>query len=712
MTKKLTKQEAKIRVKKLSREISKHQKRYHMLDQPVISDEAYDSLVRELENLEKEFPELRSKTSPTFRVGGEPLKSFRKVKHIVRQWSFDDVFDFSELKAWDQKLKRLLQKQLQTTNYKLQTAIDYVCELKIDGLKVVLSYENGVLQKGATRGDGETGEEVTENLRTIWSIPLRINESADVIAVGEVWLSEKELKRINDEREVLGEALFANPRNAAAGSIRQLDSKITANRKLDSFMYGIDQLSRQLPKTQIQELELLKKLGFKVNEHCRLCKTVEEIEAYYQEWEKKRHSLPYGLDGIVVKVNERSLREVLGYTGKAPRFGIAYKFPAEQVTTIVEDIRTQIGRTGVLTPVAHLRPVRVAGSVVSRATLHNFDEIARLDVRVGDTVIIQKAGDIIPEIVSVLKNLRPEKTKKVKEPKVCPICGGEVRRQLIGNTNKTQTKNYKLKTTNYKLKTKESAALYCLNPKCFAVLREKLIHSVSKQGLDIGGLGERIVEQLINEGLIKDISDIFALESGDLKPLDHFAEISADKLVKAIANAKRVPFHKFLFALGIRYVGEETAGLIANTAISQFQIRNLEDVIKWFPKITKEDWLAIKGIGEKSAQSLVEWFGDVQNQDLLRKLAEEGVEIILPEKKTPSEQPFSGMTFVLTGELESFTRDEAKAMIKEKGGSVSSSVSKKTDYVVAGANPGSKFDNAKKLGVKILDESEFKKMLQ
>jgi DNA ligase (NAD+) len=337
--------------------------------------------------------------------------------------------------------------------------------------------------------------------------------------------------------------------------------------------------------------------------------------------------------------------------------------------------------------------------------LHNFDEIARLDVRVGDTVIIQKAGDIIPEIVSVLKNLRPEKTKKVKEPKVCPICGGEVRRQLIGNTNKPQTKNHKLKT-------KESAALYCLNPKCFAVLREKLIHSVSKQGLDIGGLGEKIVEQLINEGLVKDISDIFALESGDLKPLDRFAEISADKLAKAIANAKRVPFHKFLFALGIRYVGEETAGLIANTAISQFQIRNLEDVIKWLPKITKEDWLAIKGIGEKSAQSLVEWFGDGQNQNLLRKLAEEGVKIILPEKKTLSEQPFSGMTFVLTGELESFTRDEAKAMIKEKGGSVSSSVSKKTDYVVAGANPGSKFDNAKKLGVKILDEGEFKKMLQ
>jgi DNA ligase (NAD+) len=704
--KKLTKQEAKIRVDKLSREINEHRKRYHTLDQPTISDEAYDSLVRELENWEREFPELRSETSPTLRVGGEPLKSFRKVKHIIRQWSFDDVFDFSELQEWDAKITRLLKKSgIPNSKFQIPNQIEYVCELKIDGLKVVLSYENGILKQGATRGDGEIGEEVTENLRTIWSIPLQLNDSVDAIVVGEAWLSEKELKRINITRAARGEALFANPRNAAAGSIRQLDSKITASRKLDSFMYGIDRIELRMPKTQIEELETLKKLGFKVNEHYRLCKTAEEIEAYYKEWEKKRHSLPYGLDGIVVKVNERSLREVLGYTGKAPRFGIAYKFPAEQVTTVVEDIRTQIGRTGVLTPVAHLRPVRVAGSVVSRATLHNFDEIERLDVRVGDTVIIQKAGDIIPEIVSVLKNLRPEKTKKVKEPRTCPICDGPVGRQLIGDTKKLRTKNYKLKT-------KESAALYCLNPKCFAVLREKLIHSVSKQGLDIGGLGEKIVEQLINEGLVKDISDIFALKSGDLKPLDRFAEISADKLAKAIANIKRVPFHKFLFALGIRYVGEETTGLIADTAINKFQIRNLDVVIKRFPKITKEDWLAIKGIGEKSAQSLVEWFSDGQNQDLLRKLVEAGVKIILPEKKTLSEQPLSGMTFVLTGELESFTRDEAKAMIKEKGGSVSSSVSGKTDYVVAGANPGSKFDNAQKLGVKILDEEEFKKMLK
>jgi DNA ligase (NAD+) len=699
----MTKQEAKKRIEKLAREINEHQRLYHTLDQPTISDEAYDSLTRELDGLERDFPELSSPTSPTLRVGGEPLKSFRKVKHSIRQWSFDDVFDLSELLEWDKKVKRFLEKEIGNL------PIEYVCELKIDGLKVVLTYKNGVLQKGATRGDGETGEEVTENLRTILSIPLQLSEPVNAVVVGEAWLAEKELKRINAERVVQGETLFANPRNAAAGSIRQLNSRVTASRRLDSFMYGIDRIESQIPKTQIQELELLKKLGFKVNEHCRLCKTVKEIEAYYKEWEKKRHSLPYGLDGIVVKVNERNSREVLGYTGKAPRFGIAYKFPAEQVTTVVENIQTQIGRTGVLTPVAHLRPVRVAGSVVSRATLHNFDEIERLDVRIGDTVIIQKAGDIIPEIVSVLKNLRPEKTKKVKEPIECPVCGGEVERVATGT------------------KKEKSAALYCLNPKCFAQELGKMIHSVSKKGLDISGLGEKIVEQLMSDGLVKDITDIFALEAGDLKPLDRFAEISAEKLAKTIANAKRVPFHKFLFALGIRYVGEETAGLIADTAISQFQnpnfkfqnksqmknfkIKTLNDTILYFPKITKEDWLTIKGIGEKSAESLVYWFGSQKNQTLLQTLAQEGVKIILPEKKTFSAQPLRGLIFVLTGELTDFTRDEAKAMIKQKGGAVSSSVSSQTDYVVAGANPGSKYDKAQKLGVKILDEKEFKKIL-
>jgi len=715
--------------------------------------------------------------------------SFRKVKHALRQWSFDDVFDFEELKAWDRKTKRFLEKEI--GNWKLpardvsrtrpgeigNSAIEYVCELKIDGLKIVLSYEKGILKQGATRGDGETGEEVTENLRTIRSIPLRLSEPADVIVVGEAWLSQKEFARINAERKREGEALFANPRNAAAGSIRQLDPRVVASRKLDSFIYDIDKIESGIPArpaggrnpsiakalageqksgipgTQIEELDLLKKLGFQVNPEYRLCRTVEAIQAYYEEWNKKRHSLPYALDGIVIKVNERKLQDWLGYTGKAPRFGVAYKFPAQQATTVVEDVQVQIGRTGALTPVAHLRPVRVAGSLVSRATLHNFDEIARLGVRAGDTVIIQKAGDIIPEIVSVMTNLRSGKEKKIIPPKKCPICGSPVERMAVGNKLPASTRlqpaspsasdrlsrdgslggrgekatrlsarqasysSRSLASDGDKLQARESAALYCLNPRCFAVLREQIIHAVSKKGFNIVGMGEKIVESLMNEGLVKDMADIFGLAPGDLAPLERFAEKSADKLALAIAAAKCVPLSKFFFALGIRYVGEETADLIMQSVMKgimnhESRIRGLKDIERVFPKITKDDWLTIDGIGEKSAESLVEWFGDKKHQELLRMLAAEGVEIILPEKKSVSEQPFRGMTFVLTGELSSFTRDAAKAMIKEKGGAVSSAVSQKTDYVVAGENPGSKLSAAQTLGVKVLSENEFINLLK
>ncbi len=712
---KFTKNEAKKRIDKLTREIESHRRAYHTFDQPMIFDEAYDSLIRELEDLERAFPELQSETSPTLRVGGEPLKSFRKVKHAVRQWSFDDVFDLAELQAWDQKLKRLLKKQfeqdkLKAKSYKLEAPLQYVCELKIDGLKIILSYENGVLKQGATRGDGEVGEEVTDNLRTIRSIPLRLNEPVDAIVVGEAWLSEQELARINAERTAAGEAVFANPRNAAAGSIRQLDSKVAAKRKLDSFIYDIDTIGFRVqgsglstfPETQIEELELLKKLGFKVNPEYRLCRSIEEIEAYYQEWNNRRHDLPYMLDGIVIKVNEKTVQDALGFTGKSPRFGVAYKFPAQQATTVVEDVQVQIGRTGALTPVAHLRPVRVAGSLVSRATLHNFDEIRRLDVRIGDTVIIRKAGDIIPEIVSVMTNLRSGKERKIHIPKKCPICGSYVSQRITMN-NKQQEK---------------SVAIYCANPRCFAVEREKIIHAVSKKGLNIVGMGEKIVETLIDQGLVKDIADIFALTAGDLEPLDRFAEKSADKLEQAIADAKRVPFRKFLFALGIRHVGEETADLIAEAASQKIwgakhkAIRNLSDVLKVFPEVTLEEWAEIQGIGEKSAESLAEWFGDRKNQQLLEALDGSGVRILVPESRDISAQPLRGKAFMLTGELVSFTRDDAKAMIKGKGGVVSSSVSKKTDYVVAGANPGSKYDKAKALGVKILDEEELKKMLR
>ena len=713
MEEKVRKEQTKKRIENLSREIDIHRLAYHVIDQPIISDEAYDSLFSELAELERLYPEYADPASPTQRVGGEPLKVFQKVKHVTRQWSFDDVFDFAELQAWDKKVKRLLQKEIEENGLKANEAkkqkagLEYVCELKIDGLKMVLTYEHGVLVRGATRGDGTIGEEVTENLRTIRSVPLKLyQDTVSGIFIGEVWLPGKELVRINKERVKNDEPPFANPRNAAAGSIRQLDSKVTASRRLDAFVYDIDQLAvnsqqitnnnrqtgenNEFPKTQIEELELLRELGFQVNEHFRLCHDIEEIEAYYQEWSAKRHDLPYGLDGIVIKVNEKSLQDALGYTGKAPRFGVAYKFPAEQATTVVEDVSVQIGRTGVLTPVAHLRPVRIAGSVVSRATLHNYDEIKRLDVRIGDTVILQKAGDIIPEIVSVMLNLRTGKEKKVTEPKACPICGSVVERRKMQ-------------------KDELSAALYCSNDSCFAIEKEYLIHAVSKKGLDIPGLGEKIVEQLMNEGLVKDVADIYALTAGDLAPLERFAEKKAGKLTEAIMGAKQVPGAKFLFALGIHHVGEETADLIVRRMIGR--IKNLKEAMEYFPTVTKEEWASISGIGDVVAESLVEWFGDKEHQELLERLEGAGVKIIMPVVHDTLALPWQGKVFVLTGELFSFTRDEAKAMIKEKGGSVSSSVSRKTDYVIAGIRPGSKYDDAKALGVKIVDEEGFKKLL-
>jgi len=703
MTVKTSKEQAKHRIESLSREIEIHRLAYHVSDQPVISDEAYDSLMQELLQLEQRYPEYVMGTSPTQRVGGEPLKVFRKVQHEVKQWSFDDIFDFSGLQAWDKKVKRLLQKEIEESRLKanetkkLKARLEYVCELKIDGLKMVLSYEEGVLVRGATRGDGAVGEEVTSNIRTIQSVPLKLTEPVSGVFVGEVWLPGKELKRINEERARAQEPLFANPRNAAAGAIRQLDPKVTASRRLNSFVYDADVVvldgEDHLPESQMEELILMKQLGFQVNEHYRLCRSVAEVEAYYEEWNRRRHELPYGLDGIVIKVNAKILQNTLGYTGKAPRFGIAYKFPAEQATTVVEDVQVQIGRTGALTPVAHLRPVRIAGSTVSRATLHNFDEIKRLDVRIGDTVILQKAGDIIPEIVSVIETLRTGEEKKVREPRDCPICGSAVERRKMQNEEL-------------------SAALYCINPTCFAVEKEYLVHAVSKKGLDISGLGEKIIEQLMNEGLVKDMADIFALTAGDLAPLERFAEKKAEKIVDSIISAKKVPLAKFLFALGIHHVGEETADLIANRIKNhEFGIKNLKDIASSIPKITQEEWMTIDGVGVMVAESLVSWFSNAENSELLKKLDQESVSIIFPEVRS-AVLPWQGKTFVLTGELSSFTRDEAKAMIKEKGGAVSSSVSRKTDYVVAGENPGSKLVRARELGVRVLSEQDFRGLIK
>lgn len=687
----MSKQEAKIRMEKLAREINRLRYEYHVLDKPEATDTVYDSLMAELRALEEQFPELKKSDSPTQRIGGKPLAKFVKVKHQVRQWSFDDVFSFAELQKWEEKTARFLGKLGNSEK------VEYVCEVKIDGLKMILTYEKGIFTRGATRGDGVIGEDVTENLKTIYNLPLKLEKNISCVAVGECWLAKSELNRINAAREKKGEALFANSRNAAAGSIRQLNPKIAASRKLDSFIYDLDLLEGvDFPQTQMEELKLLEELGFNVNQETKLCQNLAEVERFYEQWKGKKDKQDYGIDGVVIKINSRELQDALGYTGKSPRWGVAYKFPAEKVTTVVEDIKVQVGRTGALTPVAHLRPVLVAGSTVSRATLHNEDEIRRLDIRVGDTVVIHKAGDVIPEVVEVLKNLRTGSEKIFHMPKTCPICGGPVKREIIGIK-----------------KGEESAAHYCLNKNCYAIERENIIHFVSKKGFNIDGMGEKIVEQLMNEGLIANVAEIFELTKGDLEPLERFAEKSADNLIKAVEQSKKVAFEKFIFALGIRHVGEETGVLVTGNLqlVTSKKVKDLKDIIDIFPKISVDEWLKIKGIGQKSAESIVSWFKNSGNIRMLEKMDRLGVKIIVPQLRVTSYK-LRGLTFVLTGELAGFTRDEAKDIIRKEGGDVSSSVSQKTDYVVAGENPGSKYDKAKELGVKIIDEGEFKKLIK
>lgn len=695
--------ETKNRIEKLRREIDRMRYEYHVLDNPEISDEIYDSLMRELRELENSYPEFQSSDSPSQRIGGKPLDKFQKVRHAHRQWSLGDAFSFEEIRDWEERNLKILNKSGNSTK------VDYCVEVKIDGLKIILTYEKGKLIQAATRGDGVIGENVSEQVKTIQSVPLKLNKEVDIIVVGECWMKKGDLERINKEREKKGEALFANSRNAAAGSIRQLNPKITAERKLDSFIYDIEYIEGEFPTNQIKELELLKELGFKVNREYKYCKNMNEIQKLFELWEDKRNKQEYGIDGLVIKINSRELQEKLGHTGKSPRFAVAYKFIPERVTTVIEDIKVQVGRTGALTPVAHLRPVKVAGSTVSRATLHNEDEVRRLDARIGDTIIIHKAGDVIPEVVEVLKNLRTGKEKIFNMPKKCPICGGGVMREAIGDLRK-RNKESQLSALNAQL----SASHYCLNKKCFAIEKENLIHFVSKKGFNIDGMGEKIVEQLMNEGIISNMADIFELVEGDLKPLERFAEKSAKNLVEAIQESKKIEFPKFIYALGIRHVGEETAVLIDRNLkiVFQKEVKDLDNIINTFPKVSTEDWLNVKGIGEKSARSLVEWFNNEENIELLKRMKKFNVEVVILNKPRTAKQELDGKTFVLTGELENFTRDEAKDMIRKRGGDISSSVSKKTDYVLAGENPGSKYNKAKALGVKIINEEEFVKLVR
>lgn len=658
-----------LRYRKLIELVNTHRHLYYVLDAPEISDSAYDELEQELLRIEREHPELVADDSPTQRVGGEAQKAFTKVPHAVPQWSFNDAFSQEDIFEFDTRVRKMLS---------IEEKIEYICELKIDGLKVVLTYEAGKLVTAATRGDGETGEDVTHNVRTIRSVPLSLTRPVDIVVEGEVWMSEKSLQDLNKKRAQSGEPLFANPRNAAAGSIRQLDPSVAASRNLDVFIYDVARTSEEAPRTQSEELEYLKELGFKVNPHFKVVEGPEGVMDFWHEWKDKNKSQGYWIDGVVVKVNDRLSQEKLGYTAKAPRFAVAFKFPAEQVTTVVEDIALQVGRTGVLTPVAHLRPVLVAGSTVSRATLHNEDEIRRLDVRVGDTVVLQKAGDVIPDIVKVLTELRTGKEKVYKWPTHVSECGGDGRIERVPG----------------------QAAWRCVYKNSFAQLRRKFRHFASKGALNIEGLGPSTVDALLEQGLVQSYDDFFTLTEGDLLTLEGFAEVSAKKLIDNIkARAKSVQLSRLLTGLSIPQVGEETALLLSRT------YGTLDSLMR----ATETSLSEIDGIGPIVAKSVVDWFADPDNKKLLTRLVSHLH--IVKDSVQRKDTALSGKTFVLTGTLSSMSRDEAKEALRARGALVSSSVSKKTFAVVAGEDPGSKLDDAQKLDVRVLSEKEFLALL-
>ncbi len=663
----------KERVLQLRKTIERYRYAYHVEDREEISAAALDSLKHELAVLEEQYPALITPDSPTQRVAGKPLPEFQKVRHEVPQWSFNDAFSEQDIRDFDARIKKILK-----THFRKDIIPTYACELKIDGLKVVFTYKKGLLETAATRGDGVVGEDVTANVRTIESVPLRLREPIDCVVEGEVWLGKKELARINAERKKKKESVFANPRNAAAGSIRQLNPAIAASRKLDSFIYDMSRASIRAPKTQIEELTVLQKLGFKINKNFVRCARVEDIYAYWETWKKKALREDYLIDGIVIKVNEKEYQDVLGYTGKAPRYAIAFKFPAEQVTTVVEDIVFQVGRTGVVTPVARLRPVSVAGSVVSRATLHNEDEIKRLGVRIGDTVILQKAGDVIPDIVQVLTDMRTGKEKSFVFPKRVFECGGDGAIERISG----------------------QAAWRCKNRHSFVQLQRKFHHFASKKAFNIDGLGPQILNLFLERGLIRSFDDIFTLKRGDIEGTPGFKDKSISNILSAIEKSKVISLPRFLIALSIDHVGEETAEILGNSFGALENIR----------RASVEDFKRISGIGPIVSESLYRFFKNEDNKKHIERLLRH-ITIRGGASRTTHTARFSGKTFVITGSLQSFSRDEAKAKIKLLGGHVAGSVSQKTDYVVAGADPGSKYRDAQKIGVPIITEKEFLDMI-
>lgn len=659
------------RVAELNKLLHEYNYAYYVLDKPLVPDAVYDQMMQELMAIEKEHPELIYPDSPTQRVGGKPLEAFEKVTHRYPMLSLSNAFNEADLRDFDRKIRQAV-----GNNY------NYVCELKIDGLAISLRYENGIFVQGATRGDGTVGEDITTNLKTIKDIPLRLKEPVTIEVRGEAYMPKKSFAELNKEREENGEDLFANPRNAAAGSLRQLDPKITASRNLATFIYGIggDGESYGIDN-HAEMLDYLESIGFRVNKERRVCETIEDVLAFINKWTTERPNLPYEIDGIVIKVNQFALQEELGSTVKSPRWAIAYKFPAEEAVTRVLDIELTVGRTGVVTPTAVLEPVKLAGSTVGRASLHNEDLIREKDIRIGDMVIVHKAGDIIPEVVRVIIEQRPEGTVPFKMPEHCPVCGSKLVRM------------------------DDEVAIRCVNPSCPAQIAEGIKHFVSRNAMNIDGLGDKITEQLLKENYIRDVADLYYLKAEELAKLERMGELSASNLINAIERSKENSLERLLFGLGIRHVGEKAAKLIAE------RFETMDRIME----ATEDELIAIREIGEKIAKSVVTYFQKEETKQLIDRLKAAGVNMEYKGKKAHvgiTDSPFAGKTIVLTGKLERLTRNEAKAKIEELGGKVTGSVSKKTDLVIAGTDAGSKLTKAQELGIEIWDEQRFLEELE
>ena len=651
------------RVNALREALHYHNYRYFVLNDPEIEDAEYDRMMRELIELEERYPELVVPDSPTQRVGAAPLDSFATVRHREPMLSLANAFGREDLEAFDARVRRALE----------QDRVAYVAELKIDGVAVSLTYENGVFVRGATRGDGEVGEDVTQNLRTIASVPLRLRVPLSGEVRGEVYMTKEGFARLNERRAAEGSPLFANPRNAAAGSLRQLDPKVTAGRPLDAFFYGFSPADGGAPDFHYELLELLRSAGFKVNPHTERCEGIDEVAAYCERWAAKRPELSYDIDGVVVKVDDRRAYDLLGATAKSPRWAVAYKFPAEEVTTVVEDIRVNVGRTGAVTPYAVLTPVRVAGTTVSRATLHNEEYIRQKDIRIGDTVVIRKAGDIIPEVVRVVVSKRSGTERPFEMPKECPSCGGAV------------------------IRPEGEAVARCVNSACPAQLVEGIVHFASRDAMDIEGLGPALAAALVEKGLVKRLSDLYKLKREEVAALERMGEKSADNLLRAIEASKSRGMARVVYALGIRHVGEGTAEALAG------RFRNVQELAA----ASLEELMEVPDVGEVVARSVVDYFSEPENRSLVGEFEALGVDLSGPRPESQGPRPLDGKRFVFTGTLAAMSRSEAEALVKRLGAAASGSVSKNTDYVVVGENPGSKADKARRLGVQILDEQAF-----